>query len=547
MGADAERTRSVDAVVFDTLPDAILVLRDDRVAWATAATYRLLHAAPGSLAGRALADLLAPGDGERLAVVESQRAQGWLVPEPSRLKMRRDDGALVLVDLRVRRAELEEDPAVVIVARDATEADRGARLMGQLAELSAQEPLLVDENALLDASEPIFRALGWRGGLIEVDAEGATTLRTVAAVPGDPITEYTQSLVGRRVPLARFPIVAEVFRAQRAIFLDNLPGMQHGPTRLATQLHQSMERARVSRSLWCPVRVGGRPTHVLSIGGNDLTEHDVVAIQLFAAQIGAAIQTRRLRTELVRRERLSAIGEMAAVLAHEVRNPIGVIYNAIGAMRRLCAGLPEAISLVGIVGEEADRLRALVRDLLEYARPPTPQLLSVDLERLVAHAIEAAELEAAREAPKPRIELEVAESLPWVETDPALLRRVVVNLVTNALQHVSAGGRVRVSAEPIDERWLRLRVQNDGEPILKEQATRIFEPFFTTRATGTGLGLAIVRRLVGDLGGTIALDDVDGGVSFTLTLPARCADSSTPPPKDGGGLGPGETTASIAT
>jgi PAS domain S-box-containing protein len=519
MSGDDRPGGGVDASVFDALPDALLVVREERVVWASAATCRMLGADADALLGRAITTLLAPGDRARLAVLEQQRTEGWHVSETCRVQFRRDDGVLVKADLRFNQTRFEGAPALVLAARDVTEIDRAEALMGQLAELSAQQGVLLDENALLDASEPIFRALGWRGAFTEILDDGSITLRSVAASPDDPLGDYAQSLVGKRISLERTPILAEIVRAGRAMFLDNIPGVLTGVPRGAVALSESMERSRVARSVWCPVRVGGRITHLLTLGGKDVTEHDFIAIQLFAAQIGSAIQTSRLRAELVRRERLAAVGEMAAVLAHEVRNPIGIVFNTVGALRRLCDGHEDASSLLDIVGEEASRLGALVRDLLEFARPPAPQLIGVELSSIVAMAVEAARHDPGRAGTSAEVDVDVSETLPLVEADPALLRRVLVNLIANAFQHVAPGGRVRISAERADEHTVRLRVHNDGDPIPREHVARIFEPFFTTRATGTGLGLAIVRRLVEDLRGTVVVEEAGAGATFTVTLP----------------------------
>lgn len=508
----------IDPAVFDALPDALLVVRDDRVAWASAATYRMLRAPEGTLLGRSLATLMLPGDRERLSVLEQQRAEGWQVPETCRVQFLREDGVRVKADLRFDLSTEGGSPSLVLAARDVTESERAETLIGRLAELPSQQGVMLDEHALLDASEPIFQALGWRGAFTEILEEGSITRRVLAALPGDPVGDYGRTLVGHFVPLDRTPILAEVKRKGRAIFLDNVPGSLSGPPKEAVALSESMERARLGRSVWCPVRVSGKTTHLLALSGRDLTEHDFVAIQLFAAQIGLAIQTSRLRAELVRRERLAAVGEMAAVLAHEVRNPIGIIVNALGSLRRLCNGQEEPALLLDIVAEEAERLRRLVGDLLEFARPPAPDRMAVDLPPVLAQVAEAARHDPAQATHGTPIDVRLPPELPMVDTDAALLRRALVNLAVNALQHVTAGGRVTIEARPAAETVL-VRVHNDGPPIPADVAPRVFEPFFTTRATGTGLGLAIVRRIVEDLGGQVRLEPGGPGVTFTVELP----------------------------
>lgn len=504
--------------LFDALPDALFLVRDDAIVWASDAAGRMLRIEPARLSGVPLASVLATGERERLRVLEGQRRTGWHVPDTCRMRFVRADATEVTSDLRFGHPPDGHD-TLLLAARDVTEVTRAERLMGTLAELSS-EIVALDADALLDASEPVFVELGWRGALTEVFEGGSITRRVLAAPPGDPLGDYVRTIVGRKMPLERTPIVAEVMRTGRAIFLDNVPAFLSGPASSAVELSESMSRARLTRSAWCPVRVGGRTTHVLALSGKDLTEHDFVAIQLFAAQIGAAIQTTQLRAELVRRERLAAVGEMAAVLAHEVRNPLAVIFNALGGLQKIPQPDEDAVALLGILGEESERLRRLVSDLLDFARPPTPQLGEVDVAKVLEQALDAARQDPTCDASRARCELRVPPDLPRAEADAFLLRRVLLNLVVNALQHVPPGGRVTISAEPSGPSELCITVDNDGPPIAPELAPRIFEPFFTTQASGTGLGLAIVRRVVEDLRGRIDVVPREGGVSFVIALAA---------------------------
>jgi two-component system sensor histidine kinase HydH len=272
----------------------------------------------------------------------------------------------------------------------------------------------------------------------------------------------------------------------------------------------------------------GRVTHLLAVGGKDITEGDMVALRLFAAQIGAAIRMRELHDALLQRERLAAIGEMAAVMAHEIRNPLGVFFNAVSGLRRLVHGPVEAKGLLAVAWEEAERLKRLVADLLEFARPHAPCLEVVDLAPVVEAAAAVVQRDPALQyAGTALLEVRVEEGLPPVQADAARLHWALVNLLMNAFQHVPPEGRVRISAERAGDGEVRLSVHNDGPPIASDVAPRIFDPFFTTRATGTGLGLAVVRRIVKDLGGRIALDSNDVGVSFSVWLKSR---QTEPPP-----------------
>jgi len=262
---------------------------------------------------------------------------------------------------------------------------------------------------------------------------------------------------------------------------------------------------------------------------------DITADKRAAAERGALEERmRELQHTLIQRERLAAIGEMAAVMAHEIRNPLGVIFNSIGGLRRLVRGPADAQALLDLAWEDAERLKRLVADLLEFASPYRPSLEVVDVAPIVAEAVAAAQ----RDPTLPRrsgvsVEVCVPPALPQVRADPARFHRALVNLLTNAFQHVAAGGRVQVSVVLAGDTEVRISVRNDGAPLPPEVAQRAFDPFFTTRAAGTGLGLAVVRRIIEDLGGRIALDAQDEGVSFSVWLqrsPATSSEAEISPP-----------------
>jgi signal transduction histidine kinase len=372
-------------------------------------------------------------------------------------------------------------------------------------------------EALLDASEPVFRGLGWTVGFTQIVEGGSRTLRMIAP-EGDPIGDYGRSLVGRVVPLESTPIVAEVVRTGEPLFLDNLPTTQKGPVRTAVALSTSMDRAGVARSAWCPIHTDGHVTHVLSATAADITEHDFVAIQLFAAQLGAAVKLRALRMEMVHRERLAAVGEMAAVLAHEVRNPLGVMFTALGTLSRAQPGRRgEWQPLLDILQDEANRLQRLVTDLLEFSSASTPVLEVIALAPITREAIQAARHDRAFLAARPEVIVEVADDVT-VHTDRVLLRRVLLNVVLNAFQHVTPGGRVGLTATSSTTE-VRLTVWNEGHTIAPAVAGRVFEPFFTTQPTGTGLGLAIVRRVCTDVGASIEVVPREAGAAFRIVLP----------------------------
>jgi signal transduction histidine kinase len=232
------------------------------------------------------------------------------------------------------------------------------------------------------------------------------------------------------------------------------------------------------------------------------------------------LETRR---ELGDKERLAALGQLAAQLAHEIGTPLGSVSGhiqlALGS-RDLPASVKERLL---VVTKEVERVGKIVRDYLDSTRPIKPARLETDLVRLVDEACGIAL--GAAEHPGLFIERRIPPSAAQVETDPGLLRQILVNLLTNAIDAVGgreAGrGRIVVSSRESGGA-IEISVADDGVGIGPEDAARIFEPFYTTkgRGKGTGLGLAICRELATALDGRIAVESRPGqGSTFTLRLP----------------------------
>jgi signal transduction histidine kinase len=228
------------------------------------------------------------------------------------------------------------------------------------------------------------------------------------------------------------------------------------------------------------------------------------------------------QAELVRRERMAALGELSATVAHEVRNPLGAISNALAALRRLVPQVTQgpAGTLVGIMDEEVQRLDLLVNDLLDFARPVEPRLQPQPLHPVVEGALAAALRSGGAHITVSRA---VDEHLPPVSVDPQLLHVALSNLFTNAAQAMPQGGTLTARLEPdtgASAPRARLTISDTGHGMAPEVRARIFEPFFTTRASGTGLGLAIVRRIIDGHHGELSVQSAPGqGTTFTVWLP----------------------------
>jgi signal transduction histidine kinase len=243
--------------------------------------------------------------------------------------------------------------------------------------------------------------------------------------------------------------------------------------------------------------------------------------ELWAVIVDASGE-RRAEELLVKRERLAALGELAGVIAHEVRNPLGAIFNSLGALRKMVTVEGEAALLFEILEEESARLNRITVDLLDWVRPLQPMLQPLPLPPQIDAALKAAERAAQLAQSKVSVELSIDPALPLVLLDEPLLHLALVNVLCNGMQAMPRGGRLAVdvrSAARSGQPWVEIAVTDSGPGISPEVKGRIFEPFFTTRASGTGLGLALVKRVVESHGGEIDVESRLGhGATFTLRL-----------------------------
>jgi two-component system, NtrC family, sensor histidine kinase HydH len=277
-------------------------------------------------------------------------------------------------------------------------------------------------------------------------------------------------------------------------------------------------------------------SELMAIAGPRLVSPVQAALRLFAQGVGSALETATLiadlerrnrelsdaRAEVVRHERLAALGEMAASVAHEVRNPVGVIANSVSTLRRQLDGESRSTELLSIIDEECSRLERMVRDLLDFARPHRVSFRLENLSEITEEAITVASSQPDPVVRRARFELAQGPDVPRVNVDRDLLRQAIVNLLINAAQASAERATVvvRVFGEPIGGAVLPgISVTDHGCGIPEDILGRIFDPFFTTRAQGSGLGLAVVKKIVDALHAEISVESKAGhGATFTLTF-----------------------------
>ena len=234
--------------------------------------------------------------------------------------------------------------------------------------------------------------------------------------------------------------------------------------------------------------------------------------------------------QMKRADRLASIGEMAAGIAHEIKNPLAGIAGVIQVLRKdLPAGEPRR-AIMDEVLSQVERMDKAVRNLLSFARPPEPRMTMVDVNELIGKLLDF----LAPQFAKSRIAAErrLTAGLPQLVLDPDLMQQGLLNIVLNAVKAMPQGGTLTVETRgeiPADgvAGAVKIIVTDSGEGISPENLSRIFSPFFTTRQQGTGLGLSITQRIVEQHNGEISVQSEAGkGAVFTISLPFG--------PKDGG-------------
>jgi two-component system sensor histidine kinase HydH len=241
--------------------------------------------------------------------------------------------------------------------------------------------------------------------------------------------------------------------------------------------------------------------------------------QIMDLELAIMLETYREDLEAKHRnaERLATIGQFAASIGHELRNPLGVVESSLYLLRQHLkaeADAPAVKKHLDRIGTEVVRANKTIHDLLDLARNRPPQRRRTSIHELVDSAAEASMLPAA---------VTLHSSVPpdmTLNIDPDQVRQILINLVINASQAQKGRGQIWVEAEPIAAGVGRVRIRDDGPGIPADDRVRVFEALFTTKAKGSGLGLALCSRIMEAHGGAIEIESAPSGASFLLTFPA---------------------------
>lgn len=228
-------------------------------------------------------------------------------------------------------------------------------------------------------------------------------------------------------------------------------------------------------------------------------------------------EVRRLEAEVRRKEKLAAVGSLAAGVAHEIRNPLSSIKGYATYFGSRFDEGSEDREAANIMVHEVERLNRVITDLINLSRPSDLRRSETDMNALIAHCFGLIKQDAASH--NIELDLQADETIPQLFVDPDRLSQAVLNICLNSLEAMPEGGKLSMNLSHTDEK-VTLAIADTGKGISKEDVARIFEPYYTTKSQGTGLGLSIVLKIVEAHGGTIRVHSKEGvGAQFIIEIP----------------------------
>ncbi len=567
--------RVIDAApvgVFATDTDGKIVLANDFMA-------RLFQVdSPQMLIGRDTLSMGLGGTPEPLVAVRMVLREGENYAT-EHLRFHSPDGRLLYLNVRVVPL-LEGDDQLrgaIGIVEDITEAEKRAVEMTMLTQIAQAMQGTIDIEEMLHlilTCATAGEALGFSRAMIFLVSEDGRELRgTMGVGPSSPqeAVAIWSSLSHEKMSLPEFLEKYGRRKPDPRSRFNNMVKQLHHPLedtdcvlaravrekRTFVVHHGTLETGEPAKCDWftevfgtdqfvcVPLVAGGRAIGLL-VADNLYTGHPiddslVQLLTLMANQAGLAIERARahadlaaqkkrlertieklweMQERLVEAEKLATVGQLAAQVAHEIRNPLVTIGGFARSILEAPKSEEEMKVIAGVIAEEAQRLENILNNVLDFTRLSKPKPERSDLNDMVQKALFLVQDELEKN--KIRLEKKLAYDLPAVYVDQQQMRQVLLNLLYNSIDSMKGGGTLRVETGRRDEEHVFVKIQDTGPGMDEEVLQNMFNPFFTTKSDGTGLGMPIAKQIVHGHGGRLVVDSKVGeGTTFTIVVPIK--------------------------